>query len=193
MEDLHVNISSLCIDCTKFEVPNVLVPILLPNTLIDLVPSLLVAQAVQDQPVCGPLKVLFDSGSNISLLRVLNTSCLPANTMPMMVPTLAGSTALGVLKVNCAVKLHNLILPEFSRSKRIPKWQFTLFDTPCPFDIIFGRNFLSALKINPCFSTATVHWDSSSIPFKMRSFWTDPSTVSFYLTHSYAAEIQDSL
>jgi transposase InsO family protein len=203
MEELQDNISSLCVQCfhfdssdddvdfTKFDVPDVPVPIILPDTPTDLVPSsLVVARAVQDQPLCRPLKVLFDSGSNISLL---NTSCLPADTTPIMLPASSGFTASGVLEANRAVKLHDLILPEFTRSKRIPEWQFTLFDTPCPFDIIFGRDFLSALKIDPCFSTATVHWDSLSIPFKTRAFWKDPYTVSFYLTHSYAAEIQDSL
>ena len=68
-----------------------------------------------------------------------------------------------------------------------------MFDTTCPYDAIVGRDFLSALQIDPCFSTHTVKWDHLSIAFKSRAFWSDLYHVSCCLTTTYAIQIQESL
>ena len=139
------------------------------NTNIDMVPStLMVAGQVQEQKLLQPLKILFDTGSNISLL---NSKCLPVGAKPTSIShVVCGITAAGSIDINRFVFVRNIVLPEFSRTKRIPEWKFCMFDTDCPYDAIVGRDFLTALKIDPCFSTSMVNWEEMSIPFKPRAF-----------------------
>ena len=63
------------------------------------------------------------------------------------------------------------------------------FDAKCPYGIIFGRDFLHALKIDPCFSTLTINWDTLSVPFKPRTFWHNLYNVQVALVHT---QIQES-
>jgi len=64
------------IDFSQFDFP----PLRDATDTQDMVPSsLLIAKSVQDQPLSSPLRILFDTGSNISLL---NTACLPLGTVP---------------------------------------------------------------------------------------------------------------
>jgi len=153
----------------------------------DLVPSsLLIAKSVQDLPFAKPLKVLFDTGSDISFI---NTSCLPQGTKPRILnEERHGLTAAGTFSSARLVTLKEILLPEFSRTKCIDQWDFSLFDAPCPFDILLGRNFLRKLKIDPLCSTHTTTWEDVSIPFKPRSFWNDPYNVRTAL----ATQIQES-
>ena len=153
------------------------------DTKQDLIPSLLlIAHTIQDHSFDRPLKVLFDSGSNISLL---NTSCLPNDTPFDELPqSIQGLTAAGNFSSTHTVLLKDLMLPEFSRTKHIQEWRFHLFETKCPYDIIFGRDFLHALKIDPCFSTSTINWDTLSVPFKPRTFWHNPYHVQVALVHT---------
>ena len=153
----------------------------------DMIPSsLLIAESIQGQSFARPLRVLFDSGSDISLL---NSSCLPKATPSDSLPmTAKGITAAGTFHSTHTVVLKEIMLPEFSRTKRIQEWRFYLFDASCPYDIILGRDFLLALKIDPCFSTLTINWDNLSIPFKPRTVWNDPYNVRTIL----ATEIQES-
>ena len=154
--------------------------------VVDMLPStLMVAGSVQDQKSTQPMKILFDTGSNISLL---NVNCLPAGAKPNSTNNIIrGITAAGSISFDCFVHLRDIILPEFSRTRKIPEWKFFLFDTMCPYDAIVGRDFLSALQIDPCFSTH-VKWDHMSIAFKSCAFWSDPYQVSCCLTTMYAVD-----
>ena len=83
--------------------------------------SLLIAHQVQDQAFARPLKALFDSGSNISLL---NASCLPAKVQPDSLPTTQqGITAAGIFESKHTVIMRELVLPEFTKTKNICEWE----------------------------------------------------------------------
>ena len=176
-------------DSSRFEAPGLIVK---PSTITkqDLIPSsLLIAHQVQDQVFARPLKALFDSGSNISLL---NASCLPAKVQPDSLPTTQqGITAAGIFESRYTVIMRELVLPEFTKTKRIREWKFYLFNARCPYDVILGRDFLLNMKIDPCFSTRTVKWEELTIPFKPRTFWNDPYNIQTTITH-FTAEIQAS-
>ena len=148
--------------------------------------SLLIAQSVQNIPFARPLKILFDTGSDISFI---NSSCLPKGTVPRILATSSrGLTAAGLFSSKRLVTLKEIVLPEFTRSKHISAWDFYLFDAPCPYDILIGREFLNTLKIDPLCSTRTTTWGDFSVPFKPRSFWNDPYNVRMAL----ATQIQES-
>ena len=122
-------------DSTQFD----LVPPTKPvSPTDDLVPSTPLVAKHEQAILPKPMKVLFDTGSNISLL---NASCLPVGISPdAIAQPRIGITAAGPFESTRTVSLHDLIFPEFSRSKRIPNWTFYIFDTPCPYDVIFGRD-----------------------------------------------------
>ena len=156
---------------------------MVPSTLLE-------AVSVQGQLFFRPLKVLFDSGSNISLIQ---SGSLPANVQPTVLPTATrGITAAGAFDANQTVQLDSICLPEFSKSKKIVQWQFHFFDTPCPYDIILGRDFFSTFCIDPCFIKQQVVWESISIQFKPRSFWNDPFNVDQCLTDAHAVSIEEA-
>jgi hypothetical protein len=68
--------------------------------------------------------------------------------------------------------------PEFSRTRRFDGFIARVFDTPCRYDIILGRNFLSQFQVDPCFSTGTTKWLEMEVPMKPPSFWNDPFDIS---------------
>ena len=122
----------------------------------DTVPSsLLIAQTVQDLSFMRPLKVLFDTaGSDILFI---NATFLPPNTKPTTLPTSAqGTTAAGMFNSPETVTLKEIVVPEFSQTKHIQQWTLYLFHTPCPYEVLLGRDFLHALKIDAQFSTQTL-------------------------------------
>ena len=74
--------------------------------------SLLIAQSIQNIPFARPLKVLFDTGSDISFIH---SSCLPKDTVPRILATSSqGLTAAGFFSSKRVVTLKEIVLPEFS-------------------------------------------------------------------------------
>ena len=88
------------------------------GTQNDLVPSsIAVARTIQGQSSARLLKVLFDSGGTKTFI---NSKCLPKGATPSLLSQpLQGITAAGRLVANRVVHLEQIVLPEFSRSKKI--------------------------------------------------------------------------
>ena len=120
----------------------------------DLVPSTIaVARTIQGQTSAELLKVLFDSGGTKTFL---NSKCLPKGATPALLKNpLYGITAAGRLTANRIVLLKDIVLPEFSRSKKIDEQWAYVFDLDSHYDIIFGRDFLITIGLDTCFSTKT--------------------------------------
>jgi competence CoiA-like predicted nuclease len=72
------------------------------------------------------------------------------------------------------VKLKDIILPEFSQTKRIDEQWALVFDSDSQYDIIFGRDFLLNIGLDTCFSTRTTNWLDQKLPMKKSKFWEDP-------------------
>ena len=51
-----------------------------------------------------------------------------------------GMTLAGPHLTNCEVDLFDVVLPEFSETRRIAKMTCKLFDVPCNYDLILGQN-----------------------------------------------------
>jgi hypothetical protein len=138
----------------------------------DLVPSTIaVARTIQGQASAELLKVLFDSGGTVTFL---NSRCLPKGATPSLLKNpLHGITAAGRLTANRMVSLKDIVLPEFSRSKKIDQQRAYVFDSDSHYDIVFGRDFLINIGLDTCFSTKTTKWMDKEIPMKSPRFWDD--------------------
>ena len=113
--------------------------------------SIAVVKTMQNQPSGRLLKVLFDSGGTKTFL---NSRCLPKGATPtVMQQPLHGITAAGKFTANCMVGLKDIVLPEFSQTKRIDEQWALVFDSNSQYDIIFGRDFLLHIGLDTCFST----------------------------------------
>jgi hypothetical protein len=148
------------------------------NRPTDVVPSsIAVVKTMQNQQSGWLLKVLFDSGGTKTFL---NSRCLPKGATPvMMQQPLVGLTAAGSFTANRMVRLKDIVLPEFSRTKRIDEQWALIFDSDSQYDIIFGRDFLLKIGLDTCFSTRTTNWLDQKLPMKKTEFWENP--VSMYL------------
>ena len=94
-----------------------------------------------------PLRVLFDSGSDVTLFSV---RALPTR---VHAKTVEGNKVVGVhgLKfLNQEVTLEDIVFPEFSATKRVPgpvrAKIFNNADSNC--DVIIGMDVMQALGIN---------------------------------------------
>lgn len=138
-----------------------------------LVQSLLRASTIQGQASAHLLKLLSDSGSNNTFI---NSKCLPKGATPSILKTpLQGITAVGCLTANCMVHLCNIVLPEFSRCKKIDdQWAF-VFDSY--YDIVFWRGFLLQIGLDTCFSSKTTNGMDKQLSMKSLQFRDDPTQM----------------
>ena len=86
-------------------------------------------------------KVLLDSGSTSSWVR--SKSLEGKGVTHFKIPAVTGTTLAGVLKANEAVKLSEIKLQELDPHRTIEQGTFQVFDTPCRYDAIIGRDILS--------------------------------------------------
>jgi hypothetical protein len=107
-------------------------------------------------------RVLFDSGSNISLMK---RSCLPKNcqTKPLE-SSRKVSTLAGKLQVKEVVTMRDIRLPEFDKNRRIDSHKCLVHDNDaCNYDIILGTQFLSKTGIK--LDNANNRWNGLIQPF----------------------------
>jgi hypothetical protein len=141
-----------------------------------LVPSsIAVARTIQGQKSAELLKVLFDSGGTKT---VINSKCLPPGATPSLLKQpLQGITTAGRLTANRIVHLRDIVLPEFSRSKKIDDQWAYVFDSDSHYDIIFGCDFLLKIGLDTKFSTKTTVWMDQEIAMKSPRFWENPTAM----------------
>ena len=58
------------------------------------------------------------------------------------------------------------MLPEFDKSRRIDGLQAFVFEAPCQYDMIIGRDFLAKTGIKLDFKFATMQWLETMVPMK---------------------------
>ena len=75
---------------------------------------------------------------------------------------ITNQTLAGTFTANEEVKLHNILLPEFHKTRRIQTLTARIFDQGCRYDMILGRNLMNDLGIVLDFSTKSMAWDGST-------------------------------
>lgn len=134
----------------------------------DVMPiTLTIVKQVGDKKGQWLYRSLFDHGGSDVLVK---KSKLPKDAI--IEPSNTNfSTASGALGILGSIQLKEVILPEFSFSRRIAVVKAFVFDNDdVPHDIIYGRSFLNEFKLDVCSSDLTCRWHELSIPFHSPSF-----------------------
>eukprot|EP00957_Ditylum_brightwellii_P019351 1459699-Ditylum_brightwellii.AAC.1 len=76
-------------------------------------------------------------------------------------------TIAGTFESKRMVKLTDIALPEFGKTKRIDQLNAYVFDSPCAYDVILGRDFLYRAGLNLNFEKGYIEWMGQRI--QMRS------------------------
>ena len=152
-------------------------PALVPLPEVDYVPSTLaVSKGVNDKKGHYLLKALLDHGGSHVLVK---RSALPSNLE--MFPINSGGafdTAAGSLNTTHYVYLHDVILPEFSMSRRVKQVKAFVFDNDSVlYDVIFGRSFLNSCKIDVLSSSLSCRWYELEIPFHPPDFFQNKKLI----------------
>jgi hypothetical protein len=114
-------------------------------------------------------------GGGTRTRTLCNSRCLPKGATPYLLETpVEGLTIAGRFKANRAVRFQDVVLPEFSRSKKIDSFIAYVIDSDSQYDLILGRDFLLKAGIDTCFSTKTTNWLGQCLKMKPPGFWEDP-------------------
>ena len=124
---------------------------------------MMLARSIQHKPSHCPLKVLFDSGSDLTFIhqRVLPVGTVTKTVLPRRIKTLHGTAT-----ISQQVILHDISFPEFSATQRVDKAlnAFVYNQTESPYDVILGLDVLVPLGIEISCSTKTITWNDIKIP-----------------------------
>ena len=152
----------------------------------DLIPmSIALVSTIQNQPHERPLLVLFDSGSHGTWY---NGKALPKGVNSKTVDSITGSTMAGTFKSNQEVSIGDLILPEFHRSRRIDGVKARIFNAPCRYDLILGRDTLRKIGFQDDFKNNMMTWDDATVSMKLYSPEYPRSSEAFDATEPTLAE-----
>jgi len=115
-----------------------------------------------------------DSGSSATLIHRsrLPPGCIPTNIAPMVTQTTAGN-----FHIAHEVLLQNIQLPEFGKSLQVLNLRAYVFDAPCRFDLIMGRDFMVPNGFDIKFSSQTMEWIDRRVLMKQNDA-TTPVTMS---------------
>ena len=133
----------------------------------DLVPhTLMVIKTIQNQESRRILRVLFDSGGSHTMIhrRALPLATATTKTNQQNCQTIAGT-----FQSNETVRLRHCTLPEFSKTKSLYGKIAQVFDSPCNYDIIVGRDWLHDIGLVLDFGQKSMKWMETSLDMKPRS------------------------
>ena len=118
---------------------------------IDHVPlASCIVSTIQGQPATKPKIVLFDTGADGSWMK---QDALPPGAVPKKGRTTSSATLAGDMQSNLTVELQGIVFPDFFKTRRIDKWEVKVFNAPCRYDAIFGRDLLQELGLIISFQT----------------------------------------
>ena len=132
--------------------------------------TLAVVKYIQNFESKRLMRVLFDSGGSHSLIH---SSCLPPGACPSLLPEgkKALQTIAGTFQSQREVYCKGIALPEFNKTRSVDGVSCFVFDAPCNYDIILGRDFLSAAGVNMNFEFGFMEWMESKVEMKEPQHW----------------------
>lgn len=157
--------------------------------------GLMLAKSVQCQPCNKPLKILFDSGSDVTLC---NRRALPNGVCPKKTHQPINGIH-GSKPLTQEVLIRDITFPEFSNTQRVPGpvRAFVFANDTSPYDVIIGLDTMIALGIDVNASTRTVSGNGNMTPFHARTFLNESnlnfSALSAVLTQDPIDNYVDSL
>jgi hypothetical protein len=135
--------------------------------------SILVADTCQGFTSLRPCSVLFDPGSDISFI---NERVIPQGVEPLVKETISVKSITSVEPFNRIATLHNVMLPEFSRSQRLNELKLRVTKSDANPDKIRGNDYLVSLGIDCCGLTREIKWLDHVVPYREYVPMFDPET-----------------
>ena len=125
--------------------------------------------------------VLLDSGGTSTWITA---SCIPEGCIPYsLINPLQSSTIAGEVYTNQWVTMFDIVLPELNNTTKINKQGAYVFQGPCKYDIIFGRDFLQQTGIKLNFKNNTIEWEAFALPMKTIDIGFEPQQE-FMINHN---------
>ena len=121
-----------------------------------------------------PFLCLLDSGA---------TGCwvsrekLPPHIHTYHVAPVTNQTLAGNFTAKEEVKLHDVLLPEFHKTRRLKTLMAKIFDQGCRYDMILGRNLMNKLGIVLNFNNKSMTWDGSTVAMREYDLNHDPTIL----------------
>ena len=144
---------------------------------VDRIPFFVgVASKVQGHESTRPYLVLADPGSTSTWI---SCQALPKGVCSKKVKEVKGSTLAGSFKSNQEVVLTRVTFPEFFKTRSVDEIKARVFEAPCRYDIILGRDVLHEMELIIDFKECSMKWYDSSV--SMRPY---PKDDQLYRKHS---------
>lgn len=117
------------------------------------------------------LHVLFDSGASHSLVH---ERVLPPGCDRLQLENVSNcQTAAGNFQFTEKTRLRDCVFPEFDKSKRVYGTNAMIFNSPCSYDVILGRDFLRDIGLKMDFARNVMEWMGQEVTMKSRDYWHD--------------------
>lgn len=156
----------------------------------DVIPATIITPAgANKQPMRQALHALMDTGSSISMIH---RKCLPPGCTPQRCSSRSAQTTAGAFEINQKVQLSHLTFPEFSNGLVTTLLTMFVFDAPCRYDMIVGRDWLIPNKFDINFSSHAMKWFDRSAPMKLADGVTAVPTSSYFFDDSFDDLVDES-
>ena len=117
---------------------------------------------------------LLDLGATVCWI---SHSKLPPYIRTYHVAPVRNQTLAGNFTANEEIKLHNILLPEFHKTRRIQTLTSKIFDNRCRYDMSLGRNLMNDLGIVIDFNNKSMVWDGSTVSMRGYDQNHEPTTL----------------
>jgi hypothetical protein len=132
--------------------------------------SYAIVQTIQHASMNCMLRVLFDSGSDKTLIK---QSVLPRGINPSIGKKRKVIGVTASLIMDREVIIENMTLPEFLSTQRVsgPIRAFVIDNNEPHYDLIIGMDVMQILGIDIHNSSKTIVWDKLRVPFKPQDYF----------------------
>ena len=133
----------------------------------DLVPqTLMTVKSIQGKESRKILRVVFDSGGSHTMIH---RSSLPLGTQAVKTEAQRCQTIAGIHTSSETVRLRDCHLPEFSKTKTLHGKIAQVFDSPCNYDVIMGRDWLHDIGMLIDFNDKKCVWMETELDMQPRN------------------------
>ncbi|KAG7336539.1 reverse transcriptase RNA-dependent DNA polymerase [Nitzschia inconspicua] len=135
---------------------------------------LVITKGINETPHKLILRALADSGGSHCLV---NANKIPSSIEIIKEPGRRFNTTQGNFNPIGYVNLKDVSFPEFSHTRRLPNVKCYVFDAPCRYDLIIGRDALRDCGMMIDFGNEQLSWFDNTVAFRTLSQFLDNSTV----------------
>ncbi|KAG7369915.1 integrase core domain containing protein [Nitzschia inconspicua] len=135
---------------------------------------LVISKGVNEKPSKLILRALADSGGSHCLVK---SDKIPSSIEIIKEPGRRFNTTQGNFNPIGYVNLKDVSFPEFSHTRRLPNVKCYVFDAPCRYDLIIGRDALRDCGMMIDFGNEQLSWFDNIVAFRTLSQFLDNSTV----------------